>query len=123
MHGILRAFLGLYLAHLLTDFVFHSDRLKTQKTGRELWGYAKSGGLQFLIAILLLGLALPEMARDIRSYGIVLGLSLIHFGLASGKLYLLRSNTIDDGPAAFFLSQPLHGLAVCIAVWFIARPP
>ncbi len=29
MHGLATCFLGLYLAHLLTDFVFQSDRLVT----------------------------------------------------------------------------------------------
>ncbi len=123
MHVLATCFLGLYLAHLLTDFVFQSDRLTARKRRGSVLAYVQHGGIHFLAAVLLSGLAVPGLAKSPGFYGFIVGLTLVHLGIDWGKLRLLRSNMIEDGAASFFGEQILHSFTVCITAWLIARPP
>jgi hypothetical protein len=123
MHSLATCFLGLYLAHLLTDFVFQSDRLVTQKRRGSMLAYVEHGGIHFLAAVLLPVLAVPELAKSLSFYGFIVGLTLVHLGIDWGKLRLIRSDRIEDGAASFFGDQILHTLTICTAAWLIARPP
>jgi hypothetical protein len=123
MHALAKCFLALYLAHLLTDFVFQADRVVARKRVGAGLAYAEHGGIHFLAALLLAGFALPEFVQSLRLYGVVVGLTLIHLGIDWGKLRLIRSNTIEDGATTFFIDQTLHALTVCIAAWLIVRTP
>jgi hypothetical protein len=123
MHDLVTCFLALYLAHLLTDFVFQSDRLVTRKKRGLAWAYAEHGGIHFLAAVFLSELAVPGLAKSPSFYGFIVGLMLVHLGIDWGKLRLVRSGMIEDGAASFLGDQILHGFTVCIAAWLIARPP
>ena len=47
MHVFATSFLALYLAHLLTDFVFESDRLVLGKRNSAALAYVEHGGITF----------------------------------------------------------------------------
>jgi hypothetical protein len=81
MHALATCFLGLYLAHLLTDFVFQSDRLVTRKRRGSVLAYLEHGGIHFLAAVLLSGLAVPGLATSLGFYGFIVGLTLVHLGI------------------------------------------
>ena len=123
MHALGKCFLALYLAHLLTAFVFQADRVEARKKARAGLGYAEYGGIHFLAAVLLAGFALPEFVQSLSLYGVIVGLTLVHLGIDWVKLRLVRSNAIEDGATAFFADQILHGLTVCIAAWLIVKTP
>ena len=122
MHALATCFLGLYLAHLLTDFVFQSDRLVTRKSRGSILAYGEHGGIHFLAATLFSGLAVPGLWKSVEFYGFILGLTFVHLGIDWGKLRLIRSNMIEDGAASFLGDQAIHFLTVCITAWLIARP-
>jgi Protein of unknown function (DUF3307) len=123
MHALATCFLGLYLAHLLTDFVFQSDRLVARKGQGSVLAYMEHGGIHFIGAILFSGLAMPGLARSFGFYCLIAGLTLIHLGIDWGKLRLVRVSMIKDGAASFLGDQALHLLTVCITAWLIVRPP
>ncbi len=123
MHALGICFLGLYLAHLLTDFVFQSDQMVTRKKRGSILAYVEHGTIHFLATVLLLGFAVPGLATSLRFYGLILGLTVIHIGIDRVKLRLVSSNVIADGTMSFLGDQILHGLTVCITAWLITRPP
>ena len=81
MHGLATCFLGLYLAHLLTDFVFQSDRLVTRKKRGSILAYVEHGGNSFPGGNTILGLSVPGLWRIIRFHGFVAGITLVHLGI------------------------------------------
>jgi hypothetical protein len=122
MHALATCFLGLYLAHLLTDFVFQSDRLVTRKRQGSVLAYTEHGGTHFLVAILILVLAVPGLWSSLSFYGFIAALTLVHLGIDWGKLRLVHSNVIEDGAVPFMGDQATHFLTVCITAWLIVRP-
>jgi Protein of unknown function (DUF3307) len=123
VHALATCFLALYLAHLLTDFVFQSDRLVARKRGGALLAYAEHGGIHFVAAVVLSGVAVPGLLRSAGFYGLIVGLTLVHLGIDWVKLQFVRSHAIADGAASFFGDQIIHGLTVCITAWLIVHPP
>jgi Protein of unknown function (DUF3307) len=55
----IRAILTLYLAHLLTDFVFQTSHLVQQKKNGQVLGYFKHGAIHYLCALLWLRASFP----------------------------------------------------------------
>ena len=123
MHSFLTAFLGLYLSHLLTDFVFQSDHMIANKKRRSILAYAEHGAIHFFSAALFLGFAIPGLALRWGFYASILGLVLVHLAIDWLKLLLLRSETLADGAATFLTDQALHALTVFLTAWLIIRPP
>jgi hypothetical protein len=123
MHSFLTAFLGLYLSHLLTDFVFQSDRMITDKKRSSALAYAEHGAIHFFSAVLFLGFAIPGLALRWGFYASILGLALVHLAIDWLKLRLVRSETLADGAATFLADQALHALTVFLTAWLLIRPP
>lgn len=122
MHLYATCFLALFLAHLLTDFVFQSDRLVVRKKSGSLLAYAQHGAIHLIASMLLAGLALPLLASRFSFYVLMVVLTLAHLGIDGGKAWLVRSKVIDDGARAFFGDQLMHSLTVCVISWALARP-
>jgi hypothetical protein len=122
MHVLAISFLALYLAHLLTDFVLQSDRVVIGKKRGSVLHYLEHGGIHFLATVLLLGFTVPGLWRELRSYGFLASLTLVHLGIDWTKVRLVSSNKIGDGAASFFGDQVVHFITVAITAWFIARP-
>lgn len=123
MHDLAECFLALYLAHLLTDFIFQSDQLVARKRAGSILAYAQHGGIQMLTATALLALALPGLAKRLDFYGLIVGLTLVHLGIDWGKSRLVRSNWVWDGAKTFIVDQGLHAVTVWIVAWLIVRLP
>ncbi len=123
MQSLLTAFLGLYLSHLLTDFVLQSDRMIADKKRRSLLAYAEHGAIHFFSAALFLGFAIPGLALRWSFYASILGLVLVHLAIDRLKLRLVRSATLTDGATTFLADQALHVLTVFFTAWLLIRPP
>ena len=123
MHLLLTAFLGLYLAHLLTDFVLQSDRMIAGKNRGAASAYAAHGAIHFFSAAIFLGFAIPGLAVRSAFYAAILGLTLLHLAIDWLKLRLVRSETLADGAATFLGDQAIHALTVFLTAWLIIRPP
>ncbi len=123
MQSFLTAFLGLYLSHLLTDFVLQSDRMIADKKRRSLLAYAEHGAIHFFSAALFLGFAIPGLALRWSFYAFILALVLVHLTIDRLKLRLVRSETLTDGATTFLADQALHALTVFFTAWLLIRPP
>ncbi len=99
MHSLLTAFLGLYLSHLLTDFVLQSDRMIADKRRSSALAYAGHGAFHFSSAALFVGFAIPGLALRWGFYASIFGLVLIHLVIDWLKLRLVRSEKLADGAA------------------------
>jgi hypothetical protein len=123
MHFFLTSFLGLYLAHLLTDFVLQSNQMVTNKKRGAVLAYAEHGAIHFVSAAAFLGFAIPGLALNLGFYASILGLTLVHLAIDWLKLRLVRSEMLEDGAAAFLGDQAVHTLTVFLTAWLITRPP
>jgi Protein of unknown function (DUF3307) len=123
MHLFLTTFLGLYLAHLLTDFILQSDRMVAGKKRGAALAYVEHGAIHFVSAALVLGFAISGLAVSLAFYASILGLTLIHLGIDWLKLRLVCSETLEDGAATFLADQAVHTLTVFLTAWLIIRPP
>jgi len=123
MHLFLTAFLGLYLAHLLTDFVLQSDQMVANKKRGAALAYAGHGVIFFVSASAFLGFAIPGLTPSPGFYASILGLTLVHLVIDWLKLRLVRSEIVEDGAAAFLADQAVHAFTVFLAAWLITHPP
>ena len=121
MHVFATSFLALYLAHLLTDFVFESDRLVAGKRNSAALAYVEHGAIHLFSAALLLGLASPVLARSLDFYGVILGLTLVHLAFDWGKLRLVRLTRKAEGSLVFVAGQIVYGFTVCVAAGMMAK--
>jgi len=58
MQILFRAFLAIYLGHLLTDFVFQTARLVEQKRRGKAAGYLLHGLIDYFSAVIITGFVL-----------------------------------------------------------------
>ncbi len=123
MHVFATSFLALYLAHLLTDFVFEPDRLVVGKRNNAALAYVEHGGIHLFSAALLLGLSSPGLVRSLDFYGVIIGLTLVHLAFDWGKLRLVRLTTKAEGTLAFVAGQLVYVFPVCVAAEIIAKTP
>src|SRR6202795_2469964 len=123
MHVFLTSFLGLYLAHLLTDFVLQPDQMVTRKKRGAALAYVEHGAIHFFAAALFLGFAIPGLAVRMDFYGFILGLTIAHLVIDWLKLPLVGSGILQDGAATFLGDQAVHTLTVFLPAWLITRPP
>lgn len=122
MHVFGTAFLALYLAHLVTDFVLQPGRLVAGKRRGDVVAYLEHGGIHFFAAAFIVGVAVPGLWRDLWFYGLLLALTVIHLGIDWCKIGLVRSKKIADGALSFLGDQAIHFVTVGIVAWLIARP-
>src|SRR5438105_1390814 len=67
MQILFRAFLAIYLAHLLTDFVFQTHRLVEQKRRGKLLAYFFHGLTHYLSAVILVSFRSEEHTSELQS--------------------------------------------------------
>ncbi len=94
MHVFAASFLALYLAHLLTDFVFESDRLVVGRRHSAALAYLEHGGIHLFSAALLLGLGNPALMRSLDFYGVIIGLTLVHLGKSRAMVVLISPDSM-----------------------------
>ena len=123
MQTTIRAVLALYLAHLLTDFVFQSSHLVQQKKNGRILGYLKHGAIHYLCALIAAACFLPGMILSLRFQLAVIALTLVHLLIDVCKIQLSKSRPVADGALAFVVDQLAHFVTVVIAACWIERTP
>jgi hypothetical protein len=121
MHVFATSFLALYLAHLLTEFVFESKGLVVGKRNSATLAYVEHGGVHLLSAALLLGFSSPPLVHSLDFYVVIIGLTLVHLVLDWGRLRLVRLTTKAEGTLAFVAGQLMYVFSVGVAADIIAK--
>jgi Protein of unknown function (DUF3307) len=119
----IRAVLALYLAHLLTDFVFQTSHLVQQKKNGHAVGYFKHGAVHYLCAVLAAALFLPGVALSLRFQVTLIALTLVHLSIDFCKIQFAKSHPFADGAIAFVVDQVVHFITIVLAACWIERTP
>lgn len=120
MQILFRAFLAIYLAHLLTDFVFQTNRLVEQKRRGKPAAYLLHGLVHYLSAVLIASFVLRGSFLLLRTHLVILGLTLVHLLVDLAKIQLARRHPACDGSLAYLSDQLLHFLTVVLAAWLLS---
>jgi hypothetical protein len=119
MQILFRAILAIYLAHLLTDFVFQTHGLVERKRRGKPSAYLAHGLTHYLSAILFIGFFIPESIAALRTHLVIAGLTLVHLLIDLGKMQLAAKHLIRDGAGAYLTDQLVHFLTVVLAAWLL----
>jgi hypothetical protein len=120
MQTLFRAFLAIYLAHLLTDFVFQTTHLVEQKQRRKLSAYLLHGLIHYLSAVIIAGFVLRGSLFLLRTHLVIAALTLVHLLIDFAKMQLARKYPLRDGAWAYVSDQLLHFLTVGVAAWLLS---
>lgn len=120
MQIMLRTLLAIYLGHLLTDFIFQTNRLVEQKRRGKPGAYLLHGWIHYFSVILLLGFLVPGSFLSLRAQLVIVGLTLAHLLIDFFKIQLSRKNLVSDGSWAYVSDQVVHFLTVVIAAGLIS---
>jgi hypothetical protein len=120
MQILFRALLALYLAHLLTDFVFQTQGLVEQKRRGRPLAYFLHGMIHYLCAVLLIGFFIPGAIVAPRTHLVIAGLTLVHLLIDFAKIQLADKRVIKDGFRTFAADQLIHFLTVFLAAWLLS---
>lgn len=120
MQILFRAFLAIYLAHLLTDFVFQTHRLVEQKKQGKLYAYFLHGLTHYLSAIALVSFFLAGSGLSWRTHAVILALALVHLFFDFAKIQLAHKSILKDGVVAYVSDQLLHFVSVAFAAWLLS---
>jgi hypothetical protein len=120
MQVLFRAFLAIYLAHLLTDFVFQTHRLVEQKRRGKAVAYGLHGIIHYLSAIVVTGFVLHGSFFSLRTHLVIIALTVIHLLIDLAKIKLARNYPACDGSVAYVSDQLLHFLTVGLAACLLA---
>lgn len=123
IHPAYNLFLAMYLAHLLTDFVFQTNRLVSQKRRGEWRGYLVHGATNYIAVLAIVAIADPRIFLTLYFQVIAVFLSIVHLVVDWAKLSLTKSRLMPDNALAFVLDQAIHLTTVIGAVLLFVRPP
>jgi hypothetical protein len=107
MQTLFRAFLAVYLAHLLTDFVFQTTHLVERKQRGKFTAYLQHGLIHYLSAVLIAGLVLRGSFFLLRTHLVLAALTLVHLLIDFAKIQLARKYAICNGSWAYVSDQLL----------------
>lgn len=119
MQIFFRALLSIYLAHLLTDFVFQTQELVARKRQRQFSAYWIHGLIHYFSAILIVGFFITGSILSARVHSVVLALVLVHLLIDLAKIELTNRVWLNDGPLAYLSDQTLHLVTVIVAAAFL----
>jgi Protein of unknown function (DUF3307) len=122
IHPTYNLFLAVYLAHLLTDFVFQTDRLVSKKHRGEWRGYLAHGATHYLSVLAIVAIADPHRFLTLYFQVIAPSLSIVHLVVDWAKLSLAKSRLMPDNALAFVLDQIIHIATVIGAVLLLVHP-
>src|SRR5271167_4238917 len=103
MHPTYNLFLAVYLAHLLTDFVFQTDRLVSKKYRGEWRGYLVHGATHYIAVLAIVAAADPHRFLTLYFQAIAVCLSIVHLVVDWAKLSLTKSRLMPNNAFAFVL--------------------
>ena len=119
MQIIVRTFLAIYLAHLLTDFVFQTHRLVEQKRLGKLLAYVLHGLTHYLCAVILVCFFVAGSGLWLRTHFVLLALTVAHLFIDFAKTHFTQKPLFNGGAGAFVLDQFLHFLSVAASAWLL----
>jgi hypothetical protein len=122
IHPTYNLFLAIYLAHLLTDFVFQTTPIVSNKHRGERRGYLIHGVTHYVAVLAIVTLADPHRLPTLSFQLLAVSLSLVHLLVDWAKVSLTRSHRIPDNALAFVVDQAIHLIAVIAAVFLLVRP-
>jgi hypothetical protein len=122
IHPTYNLFLAVYLAHLLTDFVFQTARVVAEKRRAERRGYVVHGLTHYIAVLATVALADPHRLASLYFQLIAVSLSVVHLLVDWAKLSLTKSRLLPDNPVAFVFDQIIHLVTVIGAVFLIVHP-
>ena len=120
MQIFFRAFLAIYLAHLLTDFVFQTHHLVEQKKSGKFFAYFLHGLTHYLSVIVLVSFFLAGSGLSLRTHLVILALSLAHLFIDFAKILLVQRTIMNNGSVAYVADQFLHFVSIAFAAWLLA---
>jgi hypothetical protein len=123
MEGMIRVALAMYLAHLLTDFVFQTSRMVRLKHGGRVSGYALHGAVHYAAAIVLAGFFVPGTLFSLRFQLAIVLLTAVHLAIDWCKITFAARHPAADGALAFTIDQIVHALTIFFTAWWIVRAP
>ena len=123
IHPAYNLFLAVYLAHLLTDFVFQTGRLVSEKHRGEWRGYLVHGATHYIAVLAIVAIADPHRFLTLYFQVIAVSLSIVHLIVDWAKLSVTKSRLMPDNALAFVLDQTIHLATVIGAVLLLVRPP
>src|ERR1700704_2417507 len=101
MQILLRAFLAIYLAHLLADFVFQPQRLVEQKRRGSSAAYLLHGLIHYLSAAMVIGFLQRGSILSLRTQLVIIALTLVHLLIDLAKIELAKKHPAFDGSWAY----------------------
>jgi hypothetical protein len=122
IHPAYSLFLALYLAHLLTDFVFQTTRIVSKKHRGEWRGYLIHGFTHYVAVLAIVTLADPHRLLSLWFQLFAVSLSLVHLLVDWAKIFLIKSHRIPDNALAFVVDQTIHLITVIGAVFLLVHP-
>ena len=120
MQILFRAFLAIYLAHLLTDFVFQTRRVLEQKRRGRPSAYFFHGLTHYLSAVLLVSFFLAGSGWWLRTHLVLLALTVAHLLIDFARIRFAPEAFLQGGAIVFVFDQSLHLLTVAAAAWLLA---
>lgn len=122
IHPTYNLFLALYLAHLLSDFVFQTAQLVSKKHRGDGHGYVIHGIIHYILVLGTVALADSHRFLTLGFQLIAVSLSVVHLLVDWAKASSTKARLLPDNAIAFVLDQTAHLLTV-IAAAFILAPP
>src|SRR5262250_1692431 len=117
MQILFRTLLAIFLAHLLADFVFQTDRLVAKKHSGKWSGYLLHGLIHYFSALFLLFFFVKGSALSLKTYAVLFFLISIHLLIDSAKIRLTTTSFLRDGSLAYVADQFVHFLTIVLAAW------
>ena len=122
IHPVYNLFLAIYLAYLLTHFVFQTTRIVSNKYRGELRGYLIHGITHYLAVMAIVTLVDPHRLPTLSFQLLAVSLSLVHLLVDWAKDSLTKSHRIPDNALAFVVDQTIHFVTVIGAVFLLVHP-
>jgi hypothetical protein len=122
IHPAYTLFLALYLAHLLTDFVFQTTRIVSHKHRGEWRGYLIHGITHYVAVLAIVTLVDPHRLLSPSFQLLAVSLSLVHLLVDWAKISLTKFHRIPESALAFVVDQGIHLLTVIGAVFLLVHP-
>jgi len=122
VHLTYKLFLALYLAHLLADFVFQTDRVVVAKKEGRWRSYLLHGATHYAITLAIVAAMNPGLVVTWTFQRVLLALCLVHLLLDWAKFALANRGWIPDNVWSFTADQTAHLATITGATLLIARP-
>jgi hypothetical protein len=123
VHLSYKLFLPLYLAHLLSDFVFQTDSVVARKKEGKWRSYLLHGVTHYATALAIVAVSDPGLIVTWTFEGVVVALCLVHLFLDWTKSALANRGWILDNVWSFTADQAAHLVTVAGATLLITRTP